>query len=81
LRKFPSKLINVPVGSKPDISTLNAAQLVTDAEKELGTTGRVLMRYSGTGPKMRILVEGKDENYITSQAEKIAESVMEQIGL
>jgi phosphoglucosamine mutase len=81
LRKFPSKLINVPVSSKPEISTLKAAKLIAQTEQELGATGRVLIRYSGTGPKMRILVEGKDENYITSQAEKIAEAVMEQIGL
>jgi phosphoglucosamine mutase len=81
LRKFPHKLINVAVGSKPDISTLNATQLVIETAKELGNTGRVLMRYSGTGPKMRILVEGKDADYITSRAEKIAEAVMEQIGL
>ncbi|MCP4849824.1 MAG: phosphoglucosamine mutase [Verrucomicrobiaceae bacterium] len=81
LRKFPSKLINVPVASKPDISTLKAAQLIAQTEKELGETGRVLIRYSGTGPKIRILVEGKDEDLITTQAEKIAEAVIEQIGL
>ena len=81
LRKFPSKLINVPVSSKPEISTLKAAKLIAQTEKELGETGRVLVRYSGTGPKMRILVEGKDESRIACRAEEIAEAVTEQIGL
>lgn len=81
LHKFPSKLINVLVSSKPDISSLKAAALITQTEQELGPTGRVLIRYSGTGPKMRILVEGKDEQIITTQAEKIAAAVTEEIGL
>ena len=81
LHKFPSKLINVLVSSKPDISSLKAAALITQTEQELGPTGRVLIRYSGTGPKMRILVEGKDEQIITTQAEKIASAVTEEIGL
>jgi len=81
LHKFPSKLINVSVSSKPEISSLKAAALITQTEKELGSTGRILIRYSGTGPKMRILVEGKDEQLITTQAEKIASAVTEEIGL
>jgi len=81
LQKFPQKLVNVAVSSKPEISSLKAAPLIAETAEELATTGRVLIRYSGTGAKMRILVEGRDGDYITSQAEKIAEAVKEQIGL
>ncbi|MFP6874068.1 MAG: phosphoglucosamine mutase [Verrucomicrobiales bacterium] len=81
LQKFPQKLVNIAVASKPEISSLNAAPLIAETAQELGNTGRVLIRYSGTGPKMRILVEGRDDDYITSRAEKIAEAVREQIGL
>ncbi len=81
LQKFPQKLVNVAVSSKPEISSLKAAPLIAETAEELGNTGRVLIRYSGTGPKMRILVEGQDGDYITSRAEKIAAAVREQIGL
>jgi phosphoglucosamine mutase len=81
LQKFPQKLVNVAVSSKPEISSLKAAALIAETAEELGNTGRVLIRYSGTGPKIRILVEGRDSDYIISRAERIAASVREQIGL
>lgn len=80
LVKFPQVLLAIGVASKPEISTLAAAELITETEAALGDTGRVLVRYSGTGPKMRILVEGKDEAYITAQAKKIAAAVSAEIG-
>jgi phosphoglucosamine mutase len=80
LVNFPQVLLNIGVASKPDISTLAAAKLIEETETALGDTGRVLVRYSGTGPKMRILIEGKDEAYINARAEKIAASVSAEIG-
>ncbi|MGB0609907.1 MAG: hypothetical protein ACPGNW_02935 [Verrucomicrobiales bacterium] len=49
-------------------------------EKQLGSEGQVLIRYSGTEPKIRVLVEGKDHSYVDDQASKIADSITNQIG-
>ena len=48
-------------------------------EKELGTSGRLLVRYSGTENKLRIMLEGKDEKIITAYAEEIAEMAVNEI--
>jgi len=80
LVSFPQVLINVEVASKPEVSTLAAAPLIAETEAALGEGGRVLVRYSGTGPQLRILVEGKDQAFITAEAEKIAAAVRAEIG-
>ncbi len=73
---FPQKLINVNVKSKPDINTVpELKDAITQAEKELGDEGRVLIRYSGTQNMCRVMVEGPTaavtENYCTQLAELV----------
>ena len=81
LDKFPQKLINLDIRNKISINELEAKQLIEETEKSLGDEGQVLIRYSGTEPKIRILVEGKDHAYVESQASKIADSIHNQIGV
>lgn len=81
LKKFPQKLINLDIGNKISINELEAKPLIEETEKSLGDEGQVLIRYSGTEPKIRILVEGKDHAYVESQASKIADSIHNQIGV
>ena len=56
------------------------AQLVEEAENELSGAGRVLLRYSGTEPKIRLLIEGRDAEHINSRADRIAGVIQETIG-
>lgn len=78
---FPQVLLNVPVGVKPrleDIAPLN--ELVGRCESELGDDGRVLLRYSGTEPLARVMVEGPDAARIRAMAEEIAGLIEREIG-
>jgi phosphoglucosamine mutase len=82
MRVFPQVLINVPVKSKPDIENIpeirNAIESVTNS---LDGEGRVLVRYSGTQPKCRIMVEGPTENETRRYCQQIADIVKEKIGV
>lgn len=78
---FPQVLLNVPVRSKPPWSTLpDVTELVREVETELGDDGRVLLRYSGTEPLARVMVEGPDNTRIAEQAERIASRIRAAIG-
>jgi phosphoglucosamine mutase len=72
--------VNLSVSKKTQIEELKANDLIEETQAKLGQQGRILIRYSGTEPKIRILVEGKDEEYVISQATKIAESIHNEIG-
>jgi phosphoglucosamine mutase len=59
---YPQVLINVDVQSKPDLATVPAvAEAIQAVETKLGSQGRVLVRYSGTQPLCRVMVEGPSE--------------------
>lgn len=81
LRKYPQAQRNLRVREKPPISTLaDVDELVATTERELAGKGRVLLRYSGTEPKIRLLIEGRDEAQINAHADRIATRLVEQIG-
>ncbi len=81
LKKFPQSSRNLRVRSKPPITELVEAQkIIKETEKKLGDYGRVLLRYSGTESLIRLLVEGRDVEYLEAQADKIASAVLAQIG-
>lgn len=66
LHKFPQATRALRVTHKPDIATLPAlSAAITAAEARLGADGRVLVRYSGTEPKIRLLVEGPQEALVS----------------
>ena len=81
LRIFPQLLVNVPVKDKrafdrvPEIS-----QAIQEAERQLAGEGRVLIRYSGTEPLLRIMIEGRDMAVVQRLAGSIAERARQHLG-
>jgi phosphoglucosamine mutase len=81
MSKAPQELINIKVSSKPPLHTLPDVQrVIVHAEKELEGTGRVLVRYSGTEKKCRVMVEGHDARDVDKWSAAIATAVREAIG-
>jgi phosphoglucosamine mutase len=80
--RFPQLLTNVVVREKKPIEQLDGvATLVAEAEKALKAQGgRLLLRYSGTEPKVRLLVEGRDAATLKSWSDKICGAIQKQIG-
>ncbi|MEO6872366.1 MAG: phosphoglucosamine mutase [Chthoniobacterales bacterium] len=82
LTKYPQAQRNLRVKAKPPLEELpTVMKLVNAAEKELSGKGRVLLRYSGTEPKIRLLIEGRDHAQIDRQADQIAEEIQRALGL
>jgi phosphoglucosamine mutase len=72
----PQAQLNVAVGQKKPLQELAAVQdAIATVERALGADGRVLVRYSGTENKARVLVEGPDADRIRAHAEQIAEAL------
>jgi phosphoglucosamine mutase len=69
---YPQVLINVVTNKKLDLNHAVIQQAVTTAETTLNGAGRVLLRVSGTEPKIRVMVEGKDGKLVQKLAEDIA---------
>jgi phosphoglucosamine mutase len=81
--RFPQLVTNVIVREKKPFSQLDGVnKLVADAEKELSAQGgRLLLRYSGTEPKARLLVEGRDAKTLAAWSKKICGAIQKQIGV
>jgi phosphoglucosamine mutase len=78
---YPQVLINVPVIHKPDLQTVSSvSNVIQSVENNLKAKGRVLVRYSGTQPLCRVMVEGPDPVLTQKYGEKIAEAVQKAIG-
>jgi phosphoglucosamine mutase len=78
---LPQVLVNVRVAEKRDIMTIpEIAALVRDIEEKVQDEGRILIRYSGTEPLLRIMIEGRDSDQITGWAQEIAGNVERCIG-
>jgi phosphoglucosamine mutase len=77
----PQALLNVTVKSKPDLDKLGPVQeAIKQVESELGAKGRVLVRYSGTQPMCRVMVEGPTAEITKQHSHKIADAVLKTIG-
>jgi phosphoglucosamine mutase len=78
---FPQVLINVDVKRKPDIQGIpEIIDAIASVEKTLGEEGRVLVRYSGTQPLCRIMVEGPNERQTKQYCNQIADIIKEKLG-
>jgi phosphoglucosamine mutase len=81
MRKFPQVLVNVPVRRKPDLATLPAvADRVSAFEAEMDGTGRLLLRYSGTEPLARVMVEGPVRERVQAMADELAQLIRDAAG-
>ncbi len=78
---FPQVLINVPVREKTPVEEISSLQRqVLEVEKEMADSGRLLIRYSGTENKLRIMLEGEHFDRIREHAEALAETVRRELG-
>jgi phosphoglucosamine mutase len=78
---FPQAQLALAVSSKPELGSLaGVMRAIRDVEKKLGASGRVLVRYSGTEPKVRVLVEGPEKKTIDGYANQIAAELKRAIG-
>ena len=81
MQSLPQVLVNVRVRERLDLDQLpEVRDMIEAVERRLGGTGRVLIRYSGTEPLMRIMLEGRDQDEINGMANQIAELVQSTIG-
>jgi phosphoglucosamine mutase len=81
--RFPQLITNVKVREKIPFTQLDGVlKLVAQAETELKSAGgRVLLRYSGTEPKARLLLEGRDAKVLEKWSQKIISAIQKQIGV
>jgi phosphoglucosamine mutase len=81
IRLMPQLLLNVKVRKKTALEEINGLQeQIRQVEEELGEKGRVLVRYSGTEPLLRIMLEGPDGDRIRTLAEELAQRVRKERG-
>ncbi len=81
--RFPQRITNVRVREKRPLEEMkDVLDLTNQAEKELRSQGgRLLLRYSGTEPKLRLLVEGSDAALLDRWSERIGAAIQKQIGV
>jgi phosphoglucosamine mutase len=78
---FPQAQLGLAVRSKPELGSIpGVMRAIREVEKKLGESGRVLVRYSGTEAKVRVLVEGPDQKLIDGFAAAIASELKKAIG-
>lgn len=79
--RFPQKLINVAVRDKPDLSTIPViAAKQKEIDELLGDSGRLLLRYSGTEPKCRVMIEAQDREQCDRLCEEFAALIQAELG-
>lgn len=81
LKIFPQTIVNVRVRSKPPLDSLpEVARSLAEAEKNLGNSGRVVLRYSGTEPLARVMVEAERAEDVDRFSRSIAAAIRSSIG-
>ncbi len=80
-RRYPQVLLNVRVAKKIDFKNLPAVtETVHSVERRLGEDGRLVLRYSGTEPLARIMIEGPEQAMIDALAEELAVAIRGELG-
>ncbi|MGB6483166.1 MAG: phosphoglucosamine mutase [Candidatus Acidiferrales bacterium] len=81
LKVFPQKIVNVRVRAKPPLESLPlVAHAIGEAEKKLGDSGRIVVRYSGTEPLARVMVEAEQQADVDHCSASIAEALQSSVG-
>jgi phosphoglucosamine mutase len=82
LKVFPQTIVNVRVRSKPPLESLaEVSRTLDEATRALGSSGRVVLRYSGTEPKARVMVEAEQAADVARWSELLATAVRTAIGV
>jgi phosphoglucosamine mutase len=80
--RFPQILLNVRIREKRDLQSVPAVATVIQAvEQELGEKGRLVLRFSGTEPLARVMIEGESQSVINEQAGRIAHVIEQELGI
>jgi len=81
LERYPQRLVNVRVRSRPPLEEIpEVKRALESAQRELSGRGRILLRYSGTELLARVMVEAADQELVDRHAELVAEAVRSAIG-
>jgi phosphoglucosamine mutase len=81
LQVFPQTLINVRVKQKLPFDQVHSIHEVSrEIENELGSQGRLLLRYSGTEPLARVMIEGPSQSLIENFAQRLAAVIEQTLG-
>ncbi len=81
VQRYPQVLINVKVRERRDLTAVEpVAKTMRRVTEELGERGRLLVRYSGTEPLVRVMVEGEDPGSVKEYGEEVAEAVRRHLG-
>jgi phosphoglucosamine mutase len=81
LKVFPQTILNVKVRIKPPLESIPAvAQALGEAERALGQSGRIVLRYSGTEPLARVMVEAEHDADVARWSETIASAIRSSVG-
>jgi phosphoglucosamine mutase len=81
MSRAPQVLLNVRVREKPPLRSIDGlSDVIAEVERELEGRGRLLLRYSGTEPKCRVMVEANDAEIVERLAERVADAVSAKIG-
>ena len=78
---YPQVLLNVRVREKVDLASVGpVADAIARVEERLAGQGRLLVRYSGTEPLLRVMLEGRSQDEIRRWAQEIIDTVKEHLG-
>ena len=81
IQRYPQVLLNVRVQEKRPFEELPSVQrLATEIQRSLGDRGRLLLRYSGTEPLARVMIEGPTESEVNQNAQNLASAIQNEIG-
>jgi phosphoglucosamine mutase len=81
LKVYPQTIINVNVRSKPPLEQIaEVSRALSEAHRALADSGRIVLRYSGTEPKARVMVEAERAEDVALWAERIAAAVRSAVG-
>jgi len=81
-QQYPQVLVNVRVREKRKFEDIAPVQkVVEEVESRLAGKGRLLLRYSGTEPLARVMIEGERQHEIHNYANQIAEAIKQEIGM
>jgi phosphoglucosamine mutase len=81
MKTFPQKLVNVRVKHKRPLSELSSVRAeIEAAEQEFGSSGRVVVRFSGTEPLARVMIEAKTDEEVNKWTGRIADAIRAELG-